>query len=169
MTRTRSLLLGVIVTGMILVGCGGGGDDEGSSDSGTGTDVEAVESDAANDSPSGSDSGSDSGLPEQFPPVIAGLDPVIVTSQPSGGGERPLLEWEAVPDASRYLVVLYGADGEAIWSTVTSATETYVGGPSPIPDANSGPRVETGSSWVVYADDADGGTLAVSGRTPIDP
>jgi hypothetical protein len=107
--------------------------------------------------------------PEALPPVIDGLDPIVLLTPASGGGDRPLLEWQPAPGAEVYMVVVYGADGAATWSMITDATSIYVGGRLPIPSANSGPRITDGSSWVVYADDIDGRPIAASGRAPIAP
>ena len=46
----------------------------------------------------------------------------------SGGGTRPLREWEPVAGASLYSVVVYDADGEAYWATITDNSATFVGG-----------------------------------------
>jgi hypothetical protein len=170
---SRSLLTLAAAGALVLtVACGGDDDSATSSDTvavaeATGDDDSAQNTEA--DQAGASDAAAPDPEPEALPPVIDGLDPIVLLTPASGGGQRPLLEWEPVPGAVVYMVVVYGVDGSATWSTITEATSIYVGGRQPIPEANSGPRITDGSSWVVYADDVDGLVIAASGRAPIAP
>jgi hypothetical protein len=172
---SRTLLILAAAGALVLATACGGGDDtattsdtvvvvEAAGDDDTATPAVTDEADASN-----ADTADPEPAPEPLPPVIDGLDPIVLLTPASGGGERPLLEWEPVPGAEWYMVVVYDAAGTAIWSTITEATSIYVGGRQPIPDANSGPRVTDGSTWSVYADDVDGLVIAASGRAPIAP
>lgn len=98
------------------------------------------------------------------------FDTVIVQrTEESGGGTRPLLEWEAVPDADHYGVYLYAPSGAAYWAWRGSKTEVYVGGAEQIRDDAAGPSVAEAMSWVVVAYDADLLPIAVSPMRSISP
>ena len=171
---TRRLLTTAIAAALALTTACGGGDTDGAAPAvaDTADDVARTASDddtAATDDTAETAEDTAPPAPEALPPVIDGLEPIVLLTPASGGGERPLLEWEPVSGAEIYLIVVYDADGTATWSTITDATSIHLGGPLAIPDANSGPRIGAGSSWVVYADDIDGRIIAASGRAPISP
>lgn len=165
---------------VLLAGCGGG--DEGSAREDPATTT-AGTADLTTPGPAGTDASTTSTTTSTptttttttstttttVPPVIAGADQVEQLTAPTGEGDRPLLSWEPIDEASTYLVIVYDADGAAYWSAITEQTEVYVGGPLPIPAERTGPRVSSGFTWAVFADDADGALLAASGRRPIEP
>lgn len=105
----------------------------------------------------------------QGEPVIPGFPLITVFTPSAGGGTRPLLRWESVPDASLYSVVVYDTAGEPYWGTLTDEAQTYVGGPHQIVEDRPGPRVADGGAWSVVALDAGGRPLAGSGIAPISP
>lgn len=153
--RTAAMPAALLAAVTLLLGCSG------DTTPGAGTATTAAGGATATTDPGGP--------PPNLPPVIEGLDPVVVLTPTAGGGERPLLAWEPVTGAARYTVVLYDAAGTAVWSSLTTDTSIHVGGPALIPAANSGPRVTADNTWVVYADDATGRLIAASGRSPISP
>jgi len=100
---------------------------------------------------------------------VADSEPIVQTTETSGGGTRPLLSWEAVDGAVSYIVVVYAESGEPYWSAVTEDSEVFVGGSVQIPEDNGGPRVADGYSWIVYASNADDALIASSPQRPISP
>jgi hypothetical protein len=161
MTTTAAAL---VATMMIMAGCS-------SAESDTDIAPTSTTSSDATAGPDGTDDTSSTTAPTTAPPppVIDGLAPVVLLTPASGGGPRPLLEWERVVEAASYLVVVYDGDGDAFWSAITDATSVYLGGPELIPEANSAPRLAGDSTWVVFARDATGRVIAASGRAPIAP
>jgi len=157
-----------IVIALVAVAC-----SSGSGDAASPTTVPPVSTTAAQDG---------SGTPDTVPdttmaptttvvsnPVFAGADPITQTTPTSGGGLRPLLEWDAVDSAALYFVTIYTEDGAPYWSAVTAETSTFVGGPLQIPEGRSGPIVVEGFNWTVVAEDVDGNMLAASPTRPIAP
>lgn len=87
----------------------------------------------------------------------------------SGGGLRPLLEWESVSGADHYGAYVYAPDGSIYWAWTGRATQVHVGGEPRLEDRAPGPSVIDGMSWAVIAYDAEMLPIAVSGRQPIGP
>jgi len=102
-------------------------------------------------------------------PQILGADLIAVRTPTSGGGPRPLLEWEPVDGAGGYLVVVYDADGRPYWSTFTTEPQTPMGGPVPLGEGRSGPAVAEGFTWVVHANGPFVAIAASSERRAIEP
>ena len=103
-------------------------------------------------------------------PLFDGLDAsVTLLTASSGGGGRPLLEWEAVPGADLYVVFLYAPSGEVYWVWSGASTSVHVGGEPQLAEGSAGPSVAAGMSWAVVAHDADQLPIAVSELRPIDP
>ena len=103
-------------------------------------------------------------------PLVAGLGdaPIVQTTPTSGGGDRPVLAWEAVDGAADYVVMVHDADDSPYWAWTTEDTSVRVG-LTDRPDAAPGPRVTDGMTWVVVARDAGGIPVASSPRRPIAP
>jgi hypothetical protein len=97
------------------------------------------------------------------------LPGVVQTSEGSGAGVRPLLEWEPVEDADHYAVVLYAPDGDAYWAWFGADTAVHVGGEPALRDEAPGPSVVEGMSWLVIAYDVGGDPVAISAARPIAP
>jgi hypothetical protein len=65
-------------------------------------------------------------------PLFEGLDAAVtLVTATSGGGGRPLLEWQAVDGADLYVVFLYAPSGEVYWVWSGAATAVHVGGEPP--------------------------------------
>lgn len=103
-------------------------------------------------------------------PLFAGVDGTIalITSE-SGGGIRPLLEWEPVAGVDHYGVYLYAPGGSIYWSWTGTVTAVHVGGEPQLRDGAPGPSIVDGMSWAVIAYDADLLPIAVSPQRPIAP
>jgi hypothetical protein len=102
-------------------------------------------------------------------PFFEGLGDVIQTSPESGGGIRPLLDWEPVEGADHYAVVLYAPDRDAYWAWFGADTAVHVGGEPLLRDDAPGPSIVEGMSWLVIAYDAGGLPVAISPTRPIAP
>lgn len=140
--------------------------DDGSSSAGADEDRPAAQ-DSGADSPDDTAADDDA---EPAEPLFAGLDgSVTLLTDTSGGGPRPLLEWEAVADADHYSVYVYAPDGDVYWVWTGHDTSVPVGGAPQIADGAPGPSVTDGMTWAVLAHDADGVPLAVSEQRPIAP
>lgn len=98
-----------------------------------------------------------------------GLVPVETVTPDSGGGTRPLLEWEPIDGAHMYSVVLLTPSGEAYWGWEGTATEVHVGGEPQLEEFAAGPSIVPGMSWSVAAYDDDFHVIAVSQRVLISP
>lgn len=101
---------------------------------------------------------------------VQGLDDEVVvqTTPVSGGGDRPVLAWEAFDGAADYVVAVHDADDRPYWAWTTSDTQVRIG-LTERPETAPGPRVADGTTWVVIARDADGTPIASSPRRPIGP
>ena len=189
-------LASVLALGAVsLIGCSGGDDDAAPNDAGSvdsSSDDTADGSTAPSTAPDSSSSDESSNTtpattaateppattppPTTAPPTvpdvvleIPGTDPIILLTDASGGGDRPLLSWEPADSAATYYVVVYDDSGDLYWASVTPETQVFVGGATAIPSDNDGPRIADDYSWVVYADDADGLPVGASARLPISP
>jgi hypothetical protein len=104
------------------------------------------------------------------PPLYPGLgDTVTLLTPQSGGGERPLLEWEPVSGADRYVVYLYAPSGDTYWVWMGFDTAVFVGGNPQLRAGASGPSVVDGMAWAVAAKTFNGVSIAVSELRPIAP
>lgn len=148
----RDLTIGLVAALLLLGACSSGGDDDSSTpeDAPTETTEPAVEVDP------------------RYEALIGALGSIELTTDESGGGDRPVLSWEPVADAANYRVVVLDADGQPYWGWTTTETELVVGAVER-PEGAPGPRIAEGMSWSVIADDADGIPIAVSARQPIAP
>jgi len=152
----RDIGLLVAAVALVFAGCGGG---DGSTTSGASTTL-----------PGGSVATTAPEADQPGPPMFEGLDGGIVLRTPtSGGGERPLLEWEPSAGAEHYVVFLYAPSGEAYWVWSGDDTSVHVGGEPQLGPGSPGPNVVEGMSWAVIAYDADMVPVAVSERRPIAP
>ena len=103
-------------------------------------------------------------------PLFGGIAGGVVLKTPSsGGGSRPLLEWEPVTGADHYGVYLYAPGGDIYWAWTGRETSIHVGGEPQLREGAPGPRVAEGMSWAVIAYDADLLPTAVSELRPIAP
>lgn len=92
--------------------------------------------------------------------AVSGAEPIVLLTE-SGTGTRPILTWEPVAGVSTYAVFVYTADGEPYWAAETTETELPVGG-AVLSEGASGPRVDDGYQYVVFALDADGSLITSS-------
>jgi hypothetical protein len=153
--------LGVLLAAatLVLAGCGGG-------DTGGPTTTSSAQTTLPGDGATTTTAE----VVEPGPALFEGLDGDIILKTPtSGGGERPLLEWEPFAGADHYAVFLYAPSGEAYWVWSGDATSVHVGGEPLLAEGSPGPNVAEGMSWAVIAYDAAMVPVAVSERRPIAP
>lgn len=155
-----------VVMAFVVAAVGCSGEDEAApSSAASDVAVERTSSDAPSSRPTPTASPAVPG--EAFVPGLS--DDVIVQTTPvSGGGDRPVLAWEAVDGAGDYVVMVHSDDDTPYWSWATSETQVRVG-LTDRPDTAPGPRVAEGMTWVVVARDGDGLPIATSPRRPIAP
>lgn len=112
-------------------------------------------------------------VPDEEPavdlPARLGLLEITLLTPTSGGGTRPILEWEPVDGAAGYEVALNGPGGGIYWAGWATGTSIPVGGEPLIDPEFSGPSVSEGMTWSVAAYDADGYLVAISVMRPIAP
>lgn len=98
-----------------------------------------------------------------------GIASIAVLTPDSGGGTRPLLEWEPVEGASSYTLVVVTPEGEAYWGWTGPETAVHVAGEPQLEEFAAGPSVVPGMTWSVAAYDDEFHVIAVSPRAPISP
>ncbi len=106
------------------------------------------------------------------PPTVGGVlgvGAVEIVTAASGGGERPLLEWNAVEGADEYHVVALAAFGGPYWAWVGQATSVVFGGGDAGSDPGQLATVFEPLTWTVAAFDPDGNLLALSAPSPLAP
>ena len=155
--RVTALLLLVGV----LAGCGGADATPTTTTSGTAATTTTAET--------GTTTTTAGEVDEVDLPGVLGLPEITLLTPTSGGGTRPILEWEAVDGAAGYEVALSGPGGGIYWAGWATGTSIPVGGEPLIDPAYSGPSVSEGMTWSVAAYNADGYLLAVSAIRPIGP
>ena len=104
-------------------------------------------------------------------PLLAGeLAEVVVATPEHGNPTRPLLGWESVDGAAEYEVVVFHPDGRPWWAWSGTTTEVVLGGLA-APDVVElgGPTATPGTTWGVFAFDAEGRLLAVSETRALEP
>ncbi len=94
---------------------------------------------------------------------------IDIVTPPSGGGERPLLEWTEVDGAGEYDVVVLTEDGEPYWAWVGQTNSVVFGGGDPDGEPGQLAVVHGPLTWTVAAFDAAGDLLALSERIPLAP
>jgi hypothetical protein len=105
---------------------------------------------------------------EQLMPEL-GLAEITQLTPVSGGGTRPILEWEPVEGALNYYVAVVDPGGGPYWAWRTGATAVPVGGEPRLDEGAFGPAISEGMAWSVTAVDADGALIAISAMRPISP
>lgn len=157
MMTSRILRWLAVATMVVAAACSGGDSSTASDDEQPSAEEPAVESAEDEAEPSAE-------------PLFTGLDEsVTLLTATSGGGARPLLEWEPVADADHYSAYVYAPNGDVYWVWTGSDTSVPVGGAPRIVDGAPGPSVTEGMTWAVLAHDASGLPLAVSEQRPIEP
>jgi hypothetical protein len=87
-----------------------------------------------------------------------------------GAGEKPLFQWEPVPDASYYQLAVFDEAGKPYWAWDGTAAQIYLGGTEEQPPADSsGPVIDQGYSWAVVAYDTQDHIIASSEVRAISP
>lgn len=98
--------------------------------------------------------------PEEYFP---GAELAEITASTVGDGARPRLEWEPVPDAVDYMLLVLDPEGEPWWSWTGSETGVVLGGVEGEHELG-GPAAVDGASWVVFALGDDG---SIFGASPV--
>ncbi|MCP3937406.1 MAG: hypothetical protein GY708_18795 [Actinomycetia bacterium] len=101
--------------------------------------------------------------PPRSEPIVEGVPEVKVLGPVAGSTDpAPLFEWEPVPDAVNYQLVV-GGPGGPIWGWQGTDTAVWLGGSSNEPHpAMSSPELVEGACWSVAGLDDDGHVVAVS-------
>ncbi len=104
-------------------------------------------------------------------PMEAGLPQIgLLAPAATGAGEVPAFEWEAVPDAALYRLVVSDPDGEVLWAWSGTETKVNLGGlPEERPADVAGPVITPGSTWSVVAFSGSGDPLAASDIRSVSP
>ena len=106
-------------------------------------------------------------------PVISGEGIVVIeqTTPTENAGTFPLFQWEAVPGAVSYTLVVKTTEGRPYWSWEGAETSVFLGGggSEPPPSGSVGPRLFEPMTWTVYAFAADDRLVGASARRPISP
>ncbi len=159
-----TIVAGTLIAAVVLAACSSGGAETPSSST-----TEAADTTETTSTAVVADTTTTTTTTTVAEPAIKGADPIEQTTTPSGGGDRPLLEWEPIQGAVTYIVSVFTETGAPYWSAVTTEPRTYVGGAEQIAEGRTGPNVSEGYTWIVYADDADGNLLATSPQRAIAP
>jgi len=110
---------------------------------------------------------SEAGVPIEAP----GIEARVPLREPAteGAGHIPAFGWAPVAGASSYLLVVQGADGNALWAWEGGETRVMLGGVEGRSLGEAGPVLEPGSAWSVAALDAERHVIAVSVLRPVSP
>ncbi len=159
--NARSILLVV----MLIAACGGS-DQDASVDSTIPPETSPSSAAASSTTEAAAPS-----LSDLSDPMLSGFDveAIHLLTLESGGGHRPLLEWEAVETADYYIVTIFSPDGSPYWAWPTEDSSVPVGGLPRLEDHTEGPVIWEGCTWGVIGYDATGLPVAASERRPISP
>lgn len=93
---------------------------------------------------------------------LSGLDlATVVGAVAEGDGPRPTLNWDEIPDASSYTVLVLDSEGRPWWSWSGSSTQVVLGGiDSDL--AIGGPTASAGATWIVFAFGSDDAVIGAS-------
>jgi hypothetical protein len=97
------------------------------------------------------------------------LPSVTLLTATSGGGERPLLDWEPVDGAAWYQAIVVTSGGDTYWTWPTEDTAVFVSGVESDVTTSPGPRIAQGMTWAVLAFDDTNLLIAQSNHRPIEP
>jgi len=99
-----------------------------------------------------------------------GISDVLLLTDSSGVGAKPLFQWDSVTGASRYQLTVFDEDGKPYWAWEGANTQIYMGGTdTQPPEDSSGPSIEEAYTWTVVAYSSDGKVLAASEVRTISP
>lgn len=99
-----------------------------------------------------------------------GILPLKLLTDIAGAGAKPLFQWDAVPAADRYQVIVFDESGDPYWAWEGTQTQIYMGGTQEQPPVDSsGPSIGWGYTWSVVAYGSDGKLLAASEVRSISP
>lgn len=162
MMRPRLLILFAAVLLLSAPACG--------LTSGTAPGQEDVPAETSRVSPTTPPPASPEPVQDTSPPKnLEHLEGIALLTPTTGGGTRPVLEWEGVEEADRYGVYLYDPEGKLFWSWQGRETSIPVGGRPRLVEDALGPRVAEGMTWIVIAFDADQMPVAAGGPRAIAP
>jgi hypothetical protein len=95
---------------------------------------------------------------------------IALLTPTEGVGAHPRFEWQPVPGAARYTLLLLDAEGRPYWAWEGAETAVYLGGGSqPPPEDSAGPILLRPMQWYVLAFDAEGKIIGYSEKRPIAP
>ncbi len=167
----RRLPIGVILSiGLVIAACSSGGASSapvGSADDPNSSTTTTAASSGT--SQTTVPSSTTTTVAEPGPPSLAlpGAPPLVLLTG-SGGGVRPLLEWEPLSGAVRYVVTVYAETGGPYWAAETVDPSLQVGDPA-LPDDAMGPKIADGYAWSVFAFDDSDRLIASSELRTISP
>jgi hypothetical protein len=99
-----------------------------------------------------------------------GLASLKLLTSAQNAGAWPLFEWEAVPGAQRYQLIVFDETGDPYWAWEGTKSQVYMGGTDlQPPDESSVPSIQPGYTWVVVAYDPADAVVAASEIRPISP
>lgn len=99
-----------------------------------------------------------------------GLTTVKLLTDIEAVGGKPLFQWEAIPAADRYQLIVFDEAGDPYWAWEGTQAQIYMGGTQSQPPADSlGPSIGSGYTWAVVAYGSDGRLLAASEVRKISP
>lgn len=165
-TTARSGLVAAAVSVLLLAACSGSTSETTESVSGA---VSVATTPATESTPTTITAVTEPPAPEaETPPELSLADVFApIATEPTEGGPRPLLAWEAVDGVAAYQVVVLGTNGEPYWAWSGTETRINVGG-NPEPDA-LGAWVHEPMTWTVSAHGPNGEVLGLSAPATLEP
>jgi hypothetical protein len=162
MMKRIKLLIAMIVIGLMMTACGASSNANVAQPATATTTIREIQADTPTVVPTD--------VPVEPFLSAPGVGIVELLTDIQGVGRKPLFQWEAIPAAERYQLMVFDEAADPYWAWEGSKTQIYMGGTdAQPPEDSSGPSIGSGYTWLVVAYGSDGNVLATSEVRAISP
>jgi hypothetical protein len=152
----------LLVTGLLIVSCG--------APAGGNVNLSPVAPTTLSTKPVDTATVAPTELPVEPFLAAPGMTRVKLLTDAEAVGRKPLFQWEAIPGADRYQLIVFDEAGDPYWAWEGTQTQIYMGGTQSQPPVDSsGPSIGSGYAWAIVAYSSDGKPLATSEVRKISP